>query len=49
MGPAISPDEVAVDAGTNGYEVLTSLGRRFTRQYRCTEGGGGEGDGDRRS
>ncbi len=33
IGPARSPDDVAVAAGTNGYEVLTSLGRRFARQY----------------
>jgi alanine racemase len=32
IGPAIPPDEVAVWAGTNGYEVLTSLARRFTRR-----------------
>ena len=29
-----TPDEVAAAAGTNGYEVLTSLGRRFHRIYR---------------
>ncbi|HSU06732.1 MAG TPA: alanine racemase [Acetobacteraceae bacterium] len=34
IGPAHSPDEVAVAAGTNGYEVLTSLGRRLRRTYR---------------
>ncbi len=27
------PDEVAAAAGTNGYEILTSLGRRFHRVY----------------
>jgi alanine racemase len=37
MGPAMPPDEVAQAASTNGYEVLTSLGRRFARRYRCTE------------
>ena len=37
MGPAIPPDEVAQAAGTNGYEVLTSLGRRFARHYRRLE------------
>ncbi len=34
LGPHVSPDDVAVAAGTNGYEVLTSLGRRFHRVYR---------------
>ena len=33
IGPARSPDDVAEAAGTNGYEVLTSLGRRFARLY----------------
>ena len=27
------PDDLAAAAGTNGYEVLTSLGRRFHRIY----------------
>jgi len=34
LGPHLSPDDVAKAAGTNGYEVLTSLGRRFHRVYR---------------
>lgn len=34
LGPAQTPDDVAIAAGTNGYEVLTSLGRRFHRIYR---------------
>jgi alanine racemase len=34
IGPAQSPDDVAIAARTNGYEVLTSLGRRFHRIYR---------------
>jgi alanine racemase len=34
IGPACTPDDVAAAAGTNGYEVLTSLGRRFHRIYR---------------
>jgi alanine racemase len=34
LGPNRSPDEVAEAACTNGYEVLTSLGRRFHRRYR---------------
>ena len=33
LGPHRSPDDVAEAAGTNGYEVLTSLGRRFERVY----------------
>ncbi|MDQ2803671.1 MAG: alanine racemase [Pseudomonadota bacterium] len=35
IGPGRTPDDVAAAAGTNGYEVLTSLGRRFQRIYRC--------------
>jgi alanine racemase len=34
IGPAQTPDDVAAAAGTNGYDVLTSLGRRFHRVYR---------------
>jgi len=34
LGPHLTPDDVAVAAGTNGYEVLTSLGRRLHRVYR---------------
>lgn len=34
IGPSIPPDRVAEMAGTNGYEVLTSLGRRSARIYR---------------
>jgi alanine racemase len=33
IGPAVPPDEVAGWFGTNGYEVLTSLGARATRSY----------------
>ena len=33
IGPAQTPDDLAAAAGTNGYEVLTSLGRRFHRIY----------------
>ena len=32
-GPGCSPDEVAARAGTIGYEVLTSLGARYARDY----------------
>jgi alanine racemase len=34
LGPHLPVDDVAAAAGTNGYEVLTSLGRRFHRVYR---------------
>jgi len=33
IGPAIPPDEVAGWAGTNGYEILTSLATRSPRNY----------------
>ena len=33
IGPAMPPDAVAERAGTNGYEMLTSLGRRYARSY----------------
>lgn len=33
IGPHQGPDAVAEAAGTNGYEVLTSLGSRYRRQY----------------
>ena len=33
IGPAIPPDEVAGWAGTNGYEILTSLAKRAPRTY----------------
>jgi alanine racemase len=35
IGPAQTPDDLAAAAGTNGYEVLTSLGRRFHRTYQA--------------
>ncbi len=35
IGPGISVDTVAEAGSTNGYEVLTSLGRRFARTYRA--------------
>ena len=34
LGDRMPVDEVAERAGTNGYEVLTRLGRRFARTYR---------------
>ncbi len=33
IGPELPPDEVAEAAGTNGYEILTSLGARYARIY----------------
>jgi alanine racemase len=33
LGPAVPPDQVAAWAGTNGYEVLTSLGHRARRSF----------------
>jgi len=33
IGPAVPPDEVAGWAGTNGYEILTSLATRSPRMY----------------
>jgi alanine racemase len=33
IGARQTPDDLAAAAGTNGYEVLTSLGRRFHRIY----------------
>jgi alanine racemase len=33
IGPGRPVDDVAAAAGTNGYEVLTSLGRRYARVY----------------
>jgi len=40
IGPDITVDEVAAEAGTIGYEVLTALGRRHHRRWltRTTEG-----------
>ena len=33
IGPDLPPDAVAERAGTNGYEILTSLGHRYERCY----------------
>ena len=33
LGPNQGPDDLAAAADTNGYEVLTSLGRRYRRIY----------------
>lgn len=33
IGDGQTPDDLAALAGTNGYEILTSLGQRYTRRY----------------
>ena len=33
IGATVTVDEVAAAAGTIAYEVLTNLGRRYTRTY----------------
>jgi alanine racemase len=33
IGPGHDADALAIEAGTNGYEILTSLGRRYMRRY----------------
>lgn len=33
LGPHQGPDDLADSAGTIGYEILTSLGNRYTRRY----------------
>ena len=33
IGPSHDADALAAEAGTNGYEILTSLGRRYHRHY----------------
>jgi alanine racemase len=38
MGPHHSVDALAEEAGTIGYEILTSLGRRFRRAYVGVDG-----------
>jgi alanine racemase len=34
IGNGLDIDEAAAQAGTISYEMLTSLGRRYARQYR---------------
>ncbi|SDB72401.1 alanine racemase [Belnapia rosea] len=34
IGPGRTPDDLAAEAGTIGYEILTSLGARYRRDYR---------------
>ena len=36
IGPNLPVDLIATEAGTNGYEILTSLGPRYTRVYRAS-------------
>lgn len=43
IGPNISLDEAAQAAGTIGYELLTSLGRRYERRYLNADKGGTSG------
>jgi alanine racemase len=33
IGPEHDVDAAAIEAGTNGYEILTSMGRRYQRHY----------------
>ncbi|MGO4126520.1 alanine racemase [Inquilinus sp. YAF38] len=33
IGPELPPDRLGESAGTIGYEILTSLGRRYSRRY----------------
>ena len=33
LGPNLTPEQVAEAAGTNAYEILTSLGHRYAREY----------------
>ncbi len=33
LGAHLSPDDLAEHARTNGYEIMTSLGRRYARRY----------------
>jgi alanine racemase len=40
IGPNHSIEELASEAGTNGYEMLTALGRRYRRVYREPDSGG---------
>jgi alanine racemase len=35
IGEPHGPDELALQAGTSGYEILTSLGRRYQRRYKA--------------
>ncbi len=39
LGPGYGVDDVAADAGTIGYEILTALGSRYHRVYRDSPAG----------
>ena len=41
LGPNIGIDDLGPQAGTIGYEILTSLGRRYRRDYRGSSGAAG--------
>jgi alanine racemase len=41
IGPAHTLDDLAAEAGTVGYEVLTALGARYARLYLPTDGEAG--------
>lgn len=41
VGPLNSVDQLAAQAGTIGYEILTNLGRRYRRRYVGGEGNSG--------
>jgi alanine racemase len=41
LGPHIGIDDLGPQAGTIGYEILTSLGRRYRREYRGAAGAAG--------
>ena len=34
LGPSQTLEDIARDAGTIAYEILTGLGQRYERQYR---------------
>jgi alanine racemase len=40
IGPHQGVDDLATIAGTIGYEILTSLGRRYARRYQSRQSGG---------
>jgi alanine racemase len=41
IGPEHTVDDLAAEAGTIGYEVLTALGARYARHYAPAEGDAG--------
>jgi alanine racemase len=38
LGPNLPPDDLAERARTNGYEIMTALGRRYHRAYVDSQG-----------